>query len=365
VQVLRVLSFLASAGTFVCVAARYWLVVFPCAARELRRWRRRARTIPDPALRELALASLRVKRGNVEGAAAFAILAPRSQRARVVRMLVAWQAAYDYADTLAELPCANPTANGRELHHALLTALSPEAPLRDYYRHSSLSDDGGYLAEMVDTTRDVFAQLPSRRTVEHEALGAAQRIVDYQALNYGTHTALANWAVDVAPAGADLHWWEVAAAGASSLAVLALLTSASEPALAPRAVRLIERAYFPWIGCLHTLLDSLVDVQEDAESGQPSLLAQYRRDGEMVSRMRLLADMSRQSVVGLPQARAHALLLAGMAALYLSAPEAERSDVRCAARAVAGAFGPIGLASMHVHRARRVAGALVGVLSRL
>ncbi len=364
-QVLRVLGFLASAWAFVRVAVRYWLLVFPCTARELRRWRRRARSIPDPALRELALASLQAKRGNIEGAAAFAILAPRSQRARVVRMLVAWQAAYDYADTVAELPCADPTANGRDLHRALLTALSPGAPLPDYYRHSSFSEDGGYLAEMVDTAREVFARLPSRRTVECEALSAAQRIVDYQALNNGTHRALERWAADVAPLGADLHWWEVAAAGASSLGVLALLTSASEPALAPPAVRLIERAYFPWIGGLHTLLDSLVDVQEDAEAGQPSLLTQYRRDGEMVSRMRLLADMSRKSVVGLPQARAHALLLAGMAALYLSAPEAKRSGARGAARAVAGVFGPIGLASMHVHRARRVAGALIAMLSRL
>jgi len=315
-------------------------------------------------LRCLALESLRAKRGNLEGAAAFAVLAPRTQRSQVVRMLVAWQAAYDFADTIAELPCADPTANGRHLHSALLTALSPGAPLGDYYEHSDFSDDGGYLAAMVHTARDVFVGLPSRRAVECEARSAAQRIVDYQALNNGTHTDLASWALGVAPEHADLNWWEVAAAGASSLAVLALMTSASEPALAPPAVRLIERAYFPWIGGLHTLLDSLVDLQEDAESGQPSLLTQYRRDGEMGSRMRLLADMSLEAVVGLPQSRAHALLLAGMAALYLSAPEAERAGVRGVTRRVAGAFGLVGLASMYVHRARRVMAVIGAALGR-
>ena len=39
--------------------------------------------------------------------------------------------------------------------------------------------------------------------------------------------------------------------------------------------REIDRAYFPWIGALHTLLDSLVDRHEDRESGRPSLLSYY------------------------------------------------------------------------------------------
>jgi hypothetical protein len=92
---------LALAGTFLLAALRYWLVVFPRTCIELRRWRRRAAQIGDPALRTAALAALG-KRANIEGAAAFAAVMPARRRGKVVRALVAFQAIYNYVDLLAE-----------------------------------------------------------------------------------------------------------------------------------------------------------------------------------------------------------------------------------------------------------------------
>ena len=56
----------------------------------------------------------------------------------------------------------------------------------------------------------------------------------------------------------DLHWWETGAAIGSQLSVLALIAAAADPATCEGRVRAIERAYFPWIGALSTLLDSVV-----------------------------------------------------------------------------------------------------------
>ena len=89
---------------FAAAATSYWLSVFPVVRREIARLRERASAIPDPVLRELALQALE-KRGNMEGAAAFATLVPRPRRRAVVRALVAFQAAYNYVDMLAEQPC--------------------------------------------------------------------------------------------------------------------------------------------------------------------------------------------------------------------------------------------------------------------
>ena len=50
---------IALAVTFTRVAGDYWLSVYPRARREVRRWRTRAERIPDPALRRLALSTLR------------------------------------------------------------------------------------------------------------------------------------------------------------------------------------------------------------------------------------------------------------------------------------------------------------------
>ncbi len=113
---------LALAGMFGATALRYWTGVFPGVCRELARWRRRAGEIANPVLRGLALEAPG-KRGNIEGAAAFAVFVPRSHRNLVLRAVVAFQTAYNYLDLLAEQPGPDPAANARRLHEALLVAL--------------------------------------------------------------------------------------------------------------------------------------------------------------------------------------------------------------------------------------------------
>ena len=63
--------------------AVYWPSVAPLARRQLRRWERCARQIPDRRLRSLALAKLRQERFNPLLAATLATLAPRRLRAGV------------------------------------------------------------------------------------------------------------------------------------------------------------------------------------------------------------------------------------------------------------------------------------------
>ena len=78
----------ASLAAFARATQSYWTSVFPRVSRELGHWRERALAIPDPALRAQALQALS-KRGNMEGAAAFATFAPRARRGAVVRAAVA------------------------------------------------------------------------------------------------------------------------------------------------------------------------------------------------------------------------------------------------------------------------------------
>ena len=343
------------AGSFMQLASRYWLDVFPSICREARFWSDRASHIPDPLLRRIALESLQRKRGNIEGAGAFAALVPHAQRAQVTRMLIAWQAAYDYVDTVAEQPNANQEANGRQLHMALLEPFEPGPCCGNYYAHQSRSDDGGYLEELVGVVRSAFAVLPGRGVVAVPVQRAARRIVEYQALNQRDHHALARWANAETPRDTDLYWWETAAAGASSLAVLALLAIAPDPLASSGQITAIERAYFPWIGALHTLLDSLVDLQEDANAGQTSLLAHYASADDAAKRMQVLATRSLRTARTLPCGRQHALILAAMASLYLTTPEAASATARAISQGVIQALGPLVSPSMAVLSLRRAA----------
>ena len=135
--------------TLIATAGRYLGGVLPEVGAELAYWSARAAEIPDDVLRANALGSLG-NRGNIEGAALFAVLAPRAQRRRAVRALVAFQTAYNYLDALSEEPSEDPVANADQLHKALLTALDPAAEHADYYEYNEQRSDGGYLRALVD-----------------------------------------------------------------------------------------------------------------------------------------------------------------------------------------------------------------------
>jgi tetraprenyl-beta-curcumene synthase len=339
-------------------ARRYWLEVFPRICREARHWHRRAQLIPDPALRRLALEAQSIKRSNLEGAAAFAAFVPRAHLANVVRAQIAFQAAYDYTDTLAEQQDKDPGLNANQLHQALLVALDLDAPHINYYTHSEKHNDGHYLHEIVETCRVALATLPSHASVADSLLRFAKRIVAYQSNNLsesqGGHAGLARWATDATPPHADLRWWETAASAGSSLGVFAL-TAAAARRDEPRANAIATENAYLWIGALHSLLDSVVDIQEDAEAGQRSLLDFYASPGEAVVRIRMLACESLRLARGLPHDIEHRLILAAMTSHYLSQREADAPGMSRLARGVREEIGGLAGATMVVFRAQQAA----------
>jgi tetraprenyl-beta-curcumene synthase len=347
----------ALAVEFVGAAQRYWLKVFPRVCGEVGRWRTRACAIPDPVLRRSALGNLRAERSNLDGAAAFAAFAPTPHRRAVVRAQVAFQVIYDYVDTLAEQPCSNPVRNGDRLHRALLAALDPARERIDYYVHHARRDDASYLHALVDACQAVISVLPAFSSVAACLRRAAVRIAAYQSLNLcggsGGHAGLECWAREALP-GSDLRWWEVAASAGSSLEVFVLIAAAAERAVRVEDAVAIEAAYFPWIGSLHTLLDSLVDRREDDVAGHYSLLDYYGSSRQAATRMARLAAESRRRAALLPRGSHHSLVLAGMASHYLSMPDASRRDALLTARAVLAAIGELAAPAMVVMGARRM-----------
>jgi tetraprenyl-beta-curcumene synthase len=343
----------AFAGTVV----RYLLLVLPPATRELAHWRELAGEIPNANLRRHALDAL-AKRGNIEGAALLATLAPAVQRRRTLQALVAYQTAYNYLDTLSEIRSPGPEANGRRLHEALLTALVPGAAHPDYYTHNPDTGDGGFLASLVDTCRGALAGLPSFDAVAPTAREAARRTVVFQTLNLsdtqGGHGQLQRWASETTPAGSGLQWWETAAAAGSSLPVHALIAAAAQPGLEPWDARRIDAAYFPWIGGLHSLLDSLVDRAEDHDRGQQSLLGYYESATHAAIQLAGLATRARAAAERLPDPHATRVIVTAMCSYYLSAPECHTAAAQAVTRTLTRALGlPLNVAIV-MFRVRRL-----------
>ena len=337
---------------FTLAAERYWLQVYPLVRHDLRRWQRRASQIPDPALRTIALEVQQSKRGNLEGAAAFASFAPPAQRARVIRASVALQAIYDYADTLMEQPHRDPIANARQLHLALQLALhEPGAPHADYYAHHSAREDNRYLRDLVDTCRAALTSLPSYGTARELIRGNIERIVRYQRL-IDRPSAFAAWAASETPSGVGLRWWETGAACGSSMGVFALIAAAADPRLQPDEAVSIERAYFPWIGALHTLLDSLIDRPEDLVTGQHNLVGHYGSAQATAERMCFIAYEATRQAKTLSGGLGHTLILAGMASQYLSTSAASLPHARPTREGILDAMGLLAAPTMAVFGAR-------------
>jgi tetraprenyl-beta-curcumene synthase len=341
---------------FAAAAWRYWLGVFPVARIEIWRLKRRARSIPDSTLRELALDAQRRKWASLEGAAAFAVFAPRGQRAALTRLVVVLQAIFDYADTLMEQPCEDVAANSRQLHSAFLAAFQAGEHL-DYYRHNSHCDDGGYLVSLVECCRLIVRTLPSYGLVREAVRRNAWRILYYQgAVNLASevdHPALARWSREQVSEGTAMEWWEIAAAAGSSLVIFALLAAAADPELDMAEVESIEQLYWPWAESLHIFLDSLVDRAEDMQTGQPSLLDLYGSPHEMATRLRVLTSET-FSRAGRLECH-HRLILAAMVALYLSDEQAWTAFARPATERILSAADSLVAPALLLLRARRLA----------
>lgn len=344
------------APVFAATVLRYTSSILPQVRRELGYWQARAADIRDPVLRDLAREALG-KRGNIEGAALFATMAPRAHRRELVRALVCFQLAYNYLDVLGERPTDHPTAAAHELHQALLVALDPDTSHRDYYARYPQHDDSGYLREVVDTCRAALVRLPSYQAVADRVQAAAGRIVAFQSLNLsesqGGHDALKRWALREIPAGSGLTWSEMAAAAGSSLPVHALIAAAAEPG-ANVDLDALECAYFPQLSALHSLLDSLVDRAEDERDGQRSFLDYYSSTSTAALSLGSLARYSKVVVGLLPDSARHAVIMTAMASYYLSAAQCATHEGAEVSRAVTGALGAPLSVAVSIFKARRL-----------
>ncbi len=370
-------------ATFTHAALSYWTSVFPRVCFYIARWRRRARRIPDPVLRQLALDALE-KRGNIEGAAAFAAFVPLARRANVTKATSAFQAAYNLLDMLGEQPSPDPVLDGRRLHEALVYAVTPSgttaprgsevgsldtdssgadphaaegARALDWYEHHPQRQDGGYLEALIEECRDAFAALPAHLLAAPSAQDAAARIVAFQSLNLsksqGEHTGLEHWARAATPPGAGLQWWETAAAAGSSLGVHVLIAAAAEELLDADEVDAFARAYFPWIGGLHSLLDNLIDKHEDEAAGHRSLIEYYGPE-QAAQRMRWIAEQALEKASELPHSRRHVVILAAMIGNYLATPEAHSAELKPISDSVLATVNALRRPTMLVFELRRM-----------
>jgi tetraprenyl-beta-curcumene synthase len=369
-------------GALLLANARYWSGTATLARSQLARWERRAHAIPDPLLAAAAQGNLREERFNAELAATLATLAPRTLRARTVAAIVALQVAYDYLDTLTEQPTATRLLvdrldDGRRLHHALRDAVAPPAGERDedYYEGLRQTHDGGYLRELVDTVRGALSGLPAAAAVAPVARDAAERCAEAQVRAHAAartgDTELERWARGAAagyrlgkqtavpapgPLGEGrtaLEWPEfLAGAQASVLALHALIAAAADARTSRREAERIDALYLS-IAAL-SMLDSLIDSEQDAASGEPGYAQRYDSPEQLAGRLGELARDAARQTRGLAHAGHHAMTLAGVVAFYASDPAARGPLAEPAVARLRGELAPLIAPTLAIMRIWRI-----------
>jgi tetraprenyl-beta-curcumene synthase len=353
-------------AALITTGVTYWATIYPRARLEIRRCRQRAREIPDPTLRAEALHKLTRERLNPEAAAFFAVLAPRRHRGPLIRLMVDFQIAYDYLDAINEQPATAALRNGLQMHRALTDAvrsseavsseedIGPRAPC-DYYMHHPEHDDGGYLLGLVRGCQTALRTLPSSSAIEPVLVRAAERCGEAQSRNHAVlvegDAQLIEWTAALQAAD-DYLWWELAAAGISCLVLHALFAACARATTAEEAER-VDTAYFPSVCAISALLDSLVDQPHDAGSTNHSFVEHYEAPAAVAERFGAITGEARALSSELRDHARHAVILAGIASFYLSAPEACTELARPAATRTLDSLGPSSAPILAVMRLRR------------
>src|SRR5271154_1319512 len=231
--------------------------------------------------------------------------------------------------------------------------------MSDYYCAHPSKDDGGYLCALVSACRECCARLPSYGRVRPFARRGALRC-GVQGLNHIPdpelrEATLKDWAQHEFAGMSLLAWWELTAASSSTLGIHALLALAADPGCSEQEVREVDIAYMPWICAASTMLDSYVDQASDLATDGHSYVGHYPSSGIAVRRVHELVGRSMYEAARLRGGCRHALIVAGMVAMYLSSDDARAPATRATTEILVEAGGSLTRLLLPILRVWRVA----------
>lgn len=308
---------------------RVYKYILPEVRRTLMHWQMRAKQIPNRGLRMQALASITNKQFHCEGGAVYAA-AKLNMRHILIPLTVAFQTISDYLDNLCDRSTSLAADDFRLLHQAMLDAVQPEEPLKDYYAFRAQRGDGNYLRDLVLTCRDSIFSLPAYHITQPNIVRLVKLYTDLQVYKHihpaSREQALLDWWRLHELEYPELRWNEFAAAAGSTLGVFQLFLAATDATLTQTEADYILEAYFPYVCGLHILLDYLIDQEEDRVNGDLNFCNYYDNYSLVVKRIGHFVDLAAKRVSSLPDGRFHHMIIEGLLALYLSDPKVRKQD---------------------------------------
>jgi tetraprenyl-beta-curcumene synthase len=289
---------------------------------ELARWTYFAGKIPDPSLRQQALASIQLKSFHAQGGSIYSLYPEVTDQEGILRFIVAFQTISDYLDNLCDRAGVKNETAFRQLHLAMLDVANPKEELSDYYRDYPFQNDLGYLGLLVTECRTQLLNLPAYPIILKSLKNQIRLYTDLQALKHLNtdirESRLIAWAKSYQKLYPQLSWWEFSAATGTTLGVFLLVAAAANPKLTPEEVTQIDTAYFPWIDGLHILLDYYIDAEEDRLMNDLNFTTFYQSQEQCQIRLAVFINQSLKSSAALSYPKFHQTIILGLLSMYLS-----------------------------------------------
>ncbi len=146
----------------------------------------------------------------------------------------------------------------------------------------------------------------------------------------------------------------LAGAVTSALSVYALIAAGADRQTTREQAVAIDAAYLSF-GALATMLDSLVDYEHDLKMDTQWYLRGYEDQTVLAERLAEIAQQAAAQARTLPHDAHHAMTLVGIAAYYLSAPEANSEFARPLTARLRGELRPLITPTLAVMRTWRTA----------
>jgi tetraprenyl-beta-curcumene synthase len=293
----------------------------------------------------------------VDGAAAFWTL-PTRRRPELLRLLVAFQTLLNFFDIALERGAQGPDRPPGSWTWLIRCALDLTQPVPDREIKARVGDDGGYLSALVMACRAGCATLPNypqaRELLVRETTRSRALEIEHDRDVARRDAAMQAHVAEHFSGVTGMTSWEIAGGASALLGAMAVLALAADEAMTADDFLQAADAYV-WVAGAAALLDSYADRPDDVSSGGHNWFDYYPAD-ELASRRaaELLQEaLSRISV--LRNGERHVVIVASMAALWLSSDAARRADRRDATAAIARSGGGMTRLLIPVLRAWRLA----------
>jgi len=305
----------------ITLMSRVYRKILPAVHQELAYWRSRAEKIPNPELRNQALASIEHKTFHCEGGAILALTAGEHYK-KAVKFIVAYQTISDYLDNLCDRSTSLDPNDFAALHESMSDALVQHANEKNYYRLRADQDDDRYLHDLSETCRTVLRELEHYDVIKEYLLELCQYYCDLQINKHVVKEErvprLEKWFHHYQDELPEMEWYEFSACSGSTLGIFCLISYAMREDFQAGDAENIRNGYFPYIQGLHILLDYFIDQEEDIAGGDLNFCSYYKSEETLFNRLKHFVTEADRHTEYLPHKRFHQLINRGLLGIYLS-----------------------------------------------